>query len=139
MKSLQLRYYNDSLVQKDQKVYNVISDCYNSLVLNAGTISRALGIASKGPIYPSYRIAVSVRARTDELSDLLSMLRDHEVSLTLSKYLNEYENTTLHQLVDACLDVIGKYESTVDLAFSRLCDCFKEQLLTKLSVSNEPQ
>ncbi len=127
-----LRFRFSEITQKEQRVNSIIADCYNGLALNAGTIGRALEIVGKG-LLPCVKDDVDESAK-DRLAKLLTTLRDREVALTLSKSLNEYENTTLRGLIESCLAGMGKYESAVDQAFSRLCDSFKDRLLSKLSV-----
>jgi len=123
---LQISYSKKS---KDFKLKDLINETYGNLALNPKNIENIIctGISCGG----SEDIGKQKQA---ELRKILLKLQEHELSLTLSKHLSEYENSILRNIILQFMNSLEKCQKEVEKVFDNLENKSKEFIYEKLSV-----
>lgn len=121
--TIELNSCNGLFTSKEADVQQIIKDCHNNIAINEETINNIIKLASNGG---------NVKTKKNELTKMLLLLRNHEVSITVSKFINIYETKKLQQILLSCVGIIKSFQEATDLTLGKLGNGCKGHILSKL-------
>ncbi len=80
------------------------------------------------------RVEYTKQEKKRKITDKFLELRNHEISLVLSRHLYMYESETLHELIGEVFASLQSVEDDVERTLDSLETDFKPQLLARIDV-----